>query len=66
MWLIGDEKNEEITDKQGILNTLQKYVEELQYMRQEIDQLSWIQKIKQTYQKMKKNFQFLWKKLNQR
>ena len=29
MWLIEDENNEEITDKQGILNTWQKYVEEL-------------------------------------
>ena len=29
MWLIENENNEEITDKQGILNTRQKYVEEL-------------------------------------
>ena len=29
MWLIEDENNEEITDKQGILNTWQKYVEKL-------------------------------------
>ena len=29
MWLIEDENNEEITDKQGILNTWQKYVAEL-------------------------------------
>ena len=29
MRLIEDENNEEITDKQGILNTWQKYVEEL-------------------------------------
>ena len=29
MWLIKEENNEEITDKQGILNTWQKYVEEL-------------------------------------
>ena len=29
MWLIEDENIEEITDKQGILNTWQKYVEEL-------------------------------------
>ena len=29
MWLIEDENSEEITDKQGILNTWQKYVEEL-------------------------------------
>ena len=29
MWLIEDKNNEEITDKQGILNTWQKYVEEL-------------------------------------
>ena len=29
MWLIKDENNEEITDEQGILNTWQKYVEEL-------------------------------------
>ena len=29
MWLIEDGKNEEITDKQGILNTWKKYVEEL-------------------------------------
>ena len=28
MWLVEDENNEEITDKQGILNTWQKYVEE--------------------------------------
>ena len=29
MWLIEDENNEELTDKQGILNTWQKYLEEL-------------------------------------
>ena len=29
MWLIEDENNEEIADKQGILNTWKKYVEEL-------------------------------------
>ena len=29
MWLIEDENNEKITDKQGILNIWQKYVEEL-------------------------------------
>ena len=29
MWMIEDENNEEVTDKQGILNTWQKYVEEL-------------------------------------
>ena len=29
MCLIEDENNEEITNKQGILNTWQKYVEEL-------------------------------------
>ena len=29
MWWIEDENNEEITVKQGILNTWQKYVEEL-------------------------------------
>ena len=29
MYLIEEENNEEITDKQGILNTWQKYVEEL-------------------------------------
>ena len=29
MWLIKNENDEEITDKQGILNTWQKYVEEL-------------------------------------
>ena len=29
MWLIENENNEEITDKQGILNTWQKYVEKL-------------------------------------
>ena len=28
-WLIEDKNNKEITDKQGILNTWQKYVEEL-------------------------------------
>ena len=28
MWLIEDENKEEITDKQGILNTWQKYVED--------------------------------------
>ena len=27
MWLIEDKNNEEITDKQGILNTRQKYVQ---------------------------------------
>ena len=29
MWLIEDKNNEQITDKQGMLNTWQKYVEEL-------------------------------------
>ena len=29
MWLIENENNEEITDKQGILNTWQKYVDGL-------------------------------------
>ena len=29
MWLIEDENNQEITYKQGTLNTWQKYVEEL-------------------------------------
>ena len=29
MWLIEDENNEKITDKQGILNTWHKYVQEL-------------------------------------
>ena len=40
MWLIEDENNEEITDKQGILNTWQKCVEELYETRKR--QLSWI------------------------
>ena len=40
MWLIEDEDNEEITDKQGILNTWQKYVEELYETRK--NQLPWI------------------------
>ena len=33
MWLIEDKNNEEIADKQGILNTWQKYVEELHETR---------------------------------
>ena len=33
MWLIEDKNDKEITDKQGILNTRQKYVEELHETR---------------------------------
>ena len=62
MWLIEDENNEEISDKDGILNTWQKYVEKLYETRNrptifDIENETDIQK-------MKKNFQFLWNKLN--
>ena len=40
MWVIEDENNEEITDKQGILNTWHKYVKELYATR---NRLSWIE-----------------------
>ena len=62
MWLIEDKNNEEITEKQGILNTWQKYVEDLYETRNR----SAILDIKNEtdISEDEKDFQFLWKKLN--
>ena len=62
MWLIEDENNEEIIDKQGILNTRHKYIEELYESRNRPSLLD-IKK-EPTFQNMENNFQFFWKKLN--
>ena len=62
MWMIEDENNEEIQNKQEILNTWQKYVEELYDTRKRPTILDIENET--DISEDEKDFQFLWKKLN--